>query len=63
MKSKWQYQTKSQIWLGKQLMMFVEKKSNKAKIKATSGEEIIIVWHNHFNNLLGNPSVIMGSAI
>ena len=31
------------------------KKSNKAKIKAISGEERIIVWHNHFKYLLGNP--------
>ena len=34
------------------------KKSNKAKIKAISGEERIIVWHNHFKDLLGNPPEI-----
>ena len=39
------------------------KKSNKAKIKAISGEKRIIVWHNHFKDLLGNPSEITVSAI
>ena len=39
------------------------KKSNKAKIKAISGEERIIVWHNHFKDLLGNPPEITVSAI
>ena len=39
------------------------KKSNKAKIKAISREERIIVWHNHFKDLLGNPPEITISAI
>ena len=39
------------------------KKSNKAKIKAINGEERIIVWHNHFKDLLGNPPEITVSAI
>ena len=29
------------------------KKSNNDKIKAISGEDRIIVWHNHFKYLLG----------
>ena len=39
------------------------KKINKAKIKEISGEERIIVWHNHFNDLLGNPPEITVLAI
>ena len=39
------------------------KKSNTAKIKAISGEERIIVWHNHIKDLLGNPPEITVSAI
>ena len=31
-------------------------KSNTDKIKAISGEERIIVWHNHFKDFLGNPN-------
>ena len=31
------------------------KNSNKSKIKAIRGEERIIVWHNHFKDILGNP--------
>ena len=34
------------------------KKNNKAKIKATSGEERIKLWHNHFKDLLGKPPEI-----
>ena len=34
------------------------KKINKTKIKAISGEEIIIVCHNHFKDILGNPPEI-----
>ena len=30
------------------------KKSNKAKLKATSDKERIKLWHNHFKELLGN---------
>ena len=39
------------------------KTSNKAKIKAISGEESIIVWHNHFKDILGNPPEITVSFI
>ena len=39
------------------------KKSNNDKIKAISGEERIIVWHNHFKYLLGNPPEITVLAI
>ena len=28
------------------------------KIKAICGEERIIMWHNHFKDLLGNPPEI-----
>ena len=39
------------------------KNNNKAKIKTTSREEKIIVWHNHFKDLLGNPPEITVSSI
>ena len=39
------------------------KNSNKAKIKTISGEERIIVWHNHFKDLLGNTPEITVSSI
>ena len=31
------------------------KKNNKAKIKATNGEERIKLWYNYFKELLGTP--------
>ena len=39
------------------------KKNNKAKIKATSGEERIKLWHNHFKDLLGKPPESKTSTI
>ena len=39
------------------------KKNNKAKIKATSGEEIIKLWHNHFKDLLRKPPESKKSTI
>ena len=64
MKSRWQYQTKSHLCIGKQLKMLVEeKRAIKAKIKALSFEERVIVWHNHLNDILGNPPEITVSTI
>ena len=39
------------------------KKNNKSKIKATSGEERIKLWHNHFKYLLGKPPESKSSTI
>ena len=34
------------------------KNSNRAKLKANSGKELIQLWHDHFNKLLGKPTII-----
>ena len=51
----------SMVW--KAVNDVIRKKSNKAKIKATSGEERIIVWYNICKDLLCNPPEITVSDI